>query len=174
MNQAVMSKGTLESNAESTRTATLGSEFNLTRVLSVATGHVIHDNYPAFLSPVLPILIEKFGLTLSAAGALAGILRWSSLIQPFVGHLAERSDIRYFVVAAPTVTALGMSLIGIAPSYLAVVLLLVLTGFSHAAFHPAASAMVTQASGNTWGRGLSIFMAGGELGRALGPLSSLR
>ena len=160
----------MKNNAEVPEPATSPGEFNLARVLSVATGHFIHDSYPAFLSPVLPILIEKFGLTLGAAGALAAILRWSSLIQPFVGHLADRSDIRYFVVAAPTVTALGMSLIGVAPNYLAVVLLLILTGFSHAAFHPAASAMVTQASGNTWGRGLSIFMAGGELGRALGPL----
>jgi FSR family fosmidomycin resistance protein-like MFS transporter len=144
--------------------------FDTAAVLTISFGHFVHDTFPAFLSTLLPLLIQKHGLSLAAAGALAGVLRWSAVIHPFMGYWADRTNPRYWVIFAPTVTALGMSLIGLAPSYLAVVLLLVLTGLSHAAFHPAGGAQVTLVSGRSWGRGTSIFIAGGELGRALGPL----
>jgi FSR family fosmidomycin resistance protein-like MFS transporter len=48
--------------------------------------------------------------------------------------------------------------------------LLLFTGISHAMFHAPAPAMVTRMSGQEWGKGMSFFMAGGELGRSLGPL----
>jgi FSR family fosmidomycin resistance protein-like MFS transporter len=59
---------------------------------------------------------------------------------------ADKSDARYFVIFAPTVTALSMSLVGIAPNYWTIVVLLITTGFSIAAFHPAAAASVTRFS----------------------------
>lgn len=63
-----------------------------------------------------------------------------------------------------------MSLLGAAPSYLALALLLILAGLSHAAFHAPAPAMVTRVSGGRWGKGMGMFMVGGEMGRAAGPL----
>ena len=149
---------------------TASQKFDTAAVATVSVGHLVHDTYPAFLGPLMPLLIPKLGLSLAAAGALVSVLRWSALIQPFLGYWADRTDPRYWVILAPTVTALGMSLLGIAPSYLAVVVLLVLAGLSHAAFHPSAAALATRSSGRYWGRGTSVFMTGGELGRAIGPL----
>lgn len=144
--------------------------FDTPTVATIALGHFVHDTYPAFLGPLLPLLIPKLSMSLGAAGLLLSVLRWSALIQPFLGYWADRTDARYWVILAPTVTALGMSLLGLAPNYLAVVVLLLVSGLSHAAFHPAAGGLATRASGTAWGRGTSFFMTGGELGRAVGPL----
>jgi FSR family fosmidomycin resistance protein-like MFS transporter len=145
-------------------------KFDTVAVTTMSSGHFIHDVYPAFLGPMLPLLIEKHGLTLGAAGLLLSVLRWSALIQPFLGVIADRQDARYWIILAPTVTALGMSLLGLAPNYLTLVVLLSVAGLSHAAFHPAGGAQVTRFSGRNWGMGTSFWMTGGELGRAVGPL----
>ncbi|MCC7367026.1 MAG: MFS transporter [Chloroflexi bacterium] len=155
---------------ESARQSGQSEKFDTAAVTTMSAGHFVHDVYPAFLSPLLPLLIEKHGLTLGAAGILLSVLRWSALIQPFLGVIADRQDARYWIILAPTVTALGMSLLGLAPNYLALVVLLTLAGLSHAAFHPAGGAQVTRFSGKNWGMGTSFWMTGGELGRAVGPV----
>jgi FSR family fosmidomycin resistance protein-like MFS transporter len=63
-----------------------------------------------------------------------------------------------------------MSLVGAAPSYFLAAPLLVLTGLSHASYHAPAPAMIAHVSGDRVGKGMSFFMTGGELGRAVGPL----
>jgi MFS transporter, FSR family, fosmidomycin resistance protein len=144
--------------------------FDSTTVTLMSGAHFAHDAYPAFTGVLLPLLIPKLGLTLAEAGLLASGIRWTTLLQPFLGYFADRMDTRYFVIAAPATTAICISMIGIAPSFFAVFVLLLLSGVSHAAFHPAAAAVVTRVAGNRWGKGMSFFMTGGELGRALGPL----
>ncbi|MEJ2293115.1 MAG: MFS transporter, partial [Deinococcales bacterium] len=51
-----------------------------------------------------------------------------------------------------------------------IVFLLQAAGLSVASFHAPAPPMVAQVSGRRVGAGMSVFMAGGELGRSLGPL----
>ena len=79
---------------------------------------------------------------------------------------------RVFVIVAPAVTAIAMSLLGIAPDYLSIALLLALAGMSSAAFHPPAAAAVSHASGRNAGRGSSLYMFGGEMARSADPSSS--
>lgn len=145
-------------------------EFQTTRVLLIALAHFVHDTYPAFLAPLIPLLTDKLGLSLTLAGSLVLFMRMSSLLQPFIGHLADRMGVRYFVVVAPALTAVSLSALGVAPSYVALIPLLIFSGVSHAMFHAPAPVMVTRLSGEEWGKGLSFFMAGGELGRTFGPL----
>jgi FSR family fosmidomycin resistance protein-like MFS transporter len=139
-------------------------------VILLSIGHGIHDMYPAFLAPLLPLLQVKLGLSNTLAGSLATFLRSSSLAQPFIGYLADRTSARLFVILAPGATAVCMSLIGVAPSYGYAALLLLLVGLSHASYHAPAPAMVAHVSGERVGAGMSFFMTGGELGRALGPV----
>ncbi len=145
-------------------------DFDTVAVATISTAHLVHDSYPAFLAPLLPLLIANLNIPLAAAGGLATLFRTGSLVQPFLGFWADRADTRYFVIAAPTITALCMSLLGVAPNYASVAVLLVIAGLSSAAFHPSAAASVTRASGRTWGRGSSLYMFGGELGRSIGPI----
>lgn len=145
-------------------------EFQTARVLLIALAHFTHDTYPAFLAPLIPLLTEKLGLSLALAGSLVLFMQASTLVQPFIGYLADRTGLRFFVVFAPALTAIFMSLLGVAPSYVALIPLLLFTGLSTAMFHAPAPAMVTRISGQEWGKGMSYFMAGGELGRSIGPL----
>ena len=63
-----------------------------------------------------------------------------------------------------------MSLIGIAPSYAFLAFLMVLAGISSASFHAVGPVLSSSLAGRKLGRGMSFWMVGGELGRALGPI----
>ena len=160
---------TTQTLPQSSRTAG-AIEFQTPKVLVVALAHFIHDTYPAFLAPLIPLLTDKLGLSLALAGSLVLFMRTSSLVQPFIGYLADRTGLQYFVIVAPALTAVFMSLLGVAPSYVLLIPLLIFTGLSVAMFHAPAPAMITRVSGQEWGKGMSFFMAGGELGRTVGPL----
>ena len=145
-------------------------EFQTERVLTIVGGHFVHDTYTAFLSPLLPLIIEKLSLSLAQAGSLWGFLQLPALLNPFIGYLADRFSLRYFVILAPAVTGTLMSLLGLAPNYGTLVILLLATGVSVACFHAPAPPMIARMSGVRLGKGMSWFMAGGELGRTVGPL----
>ncbi|OGB95558.1 MAG: hypothetical protein A2Z31_02495 [candidate division NC10 bacterium RBG_16_65_8] len=68
--------------------------FDAARVILLSIGHGIHDMYPAFPAPLLPLLQAKLGLSNTLAGSLATFLRSSSLAQPFIGYLADRVGVR--------------------------------------------------------------------------------
>jgi FSR family fosmidomycin resistance protein-like MFS transporter len=144
--------------------------FQTGRVLSITGAHAVHDTYTAFLPPLLPVLISKLAISNTEAGALTVFMQAPSVFQPYIGYLADRVTLRYFVILAPAVTAVMMSLIGIAPTYAALALLLLVVGFSSAAFHAVAPVMAGRLSGRNLGRGMGLWMVGGELGRTLGPL----
>ena len=144
--------------------------FQTGQVLSIAGGHFLHDTFSAFFAPLLPLLIEKLSLSLTLVGTLSGMMQLPSLITPFIGYLADKVSVRYFIILAPGITATLMSFLGMANSYTALAILLVLAGFSIAAFHAPAPAMIARVSGHQVGKGMSFFMASGELGRTVGPL----
>jgi FSR family fosmidomycin resistance protein-like MFS transporter len=58
----------------------------------------------------------------------------------------------------------------LAPSYFTLVFIMLLSGVSVAAFHAPAPAMIGRVTGKQVGKGMSLFMAGGELARTIGPL----
>ena len=148
----------------------LPDKFETGSVLTVAGGHFAHDTFSAFLSTLLPLLRTQLGINYAGAGSLAIFMQIPSLLTPFIGYLADRISLRYFIILAPAVTATLMSLLGLAPNYISVVILLFATGISVAAFHAPSPAVIARVSGSNVGRGMSIYMAGGELGRTLGPL----
>jgi FSR family fosmidomycin resistance protein-like MFS transporter len=146
------------------------NHFQTGKILALSIGHFIHDVYSSFLSPLLPLLIDKLTLTLTQAGFLSTVMQLPALLNPFIGVLADRISVRYFVILAPAMTAVPMSLIGIAPSYGVLLLLLFITGISVSIFHVPAPVMISQLSAVRKGRGMSFFMTGGELARTIGPL----
>jgi len=146
------------------------NRFHTGKILALSIGHFIHDVYSSFLSPLLPLLIEKLSLTLTQAGFLSTIMQLPALLNPYIGVLADRISVRYFVILAPAMTAVPMSLIGVAPSYSILLLLLFITGISVSIFHVPAPVMIAQLSASRKGRGMSFFMTGGELARTIGPL----
>lgn len=146
------------------------NRFQTEKILALSIGHFIHDVYSSFLSPLLPLLIEKLSLTLTQAGFLSTIMQLPALLNPYIGVLADRISVRYFVILAPAMTAVPMSLIGMAPGYGILLILLFITGISVSIFHVPAPVMVAHLSAARKGRGMSFFMTGGELARTIGPL----
>ena len=144
--------------------------FQTGTALGIAAGHFVHDMFASFVAPLLPLIIDKLGLSLALAGALAAFQQAPSLINPLLGAAADRVNLRRLIVLAPTVTAVAMSAIGLAPSYEALAVLLLVAGLSIAAWHVPAPAMLARVSGRQVGLGMSFFMIGGELAYTVGPL----
>jgi len=163
--------GILEDVApDSAETPAPDPSFQAGFVVAISTGHAAHDTYVGFLPVLLPSFVERFGLSNTRAGALSAFTQLPSLLQPLFGHLADRLALRWMVTLAPAVTATLMSLMGWAPTYAILALVLSTVGISSAAFHAVASATAGRLSARQLGRGMSIWMVGGELGSALGPL----
>jgi len=159
---------------EETRTAspaqTSESLFQAADVTAIASAHAMHDTFPSFLPSLVPLLIDKFSLSNTQVGFFTACLRLPSVLQPVLGHISDRRDLRWIAMLAPAITATAMSLLGIAPGYAAILVLLLVAGISSAAFHSVAPAMAGRISGKQLGRGMSYWMVGGELGRTLGPI----
>jgi len=148
----------------------LSKTFNKSTVLLISFAHFAHDIFSAFLAPLLPLIIEKLGLSLSMVAMLDVVRRIPALLNPFLGLVAEKKDVKYFVILTPAITAISMSLIGLAPSYTILIILLLVSGISSALFHIPSPTMVKMAAGDKTGTGMSYYMVGGEFARTLGPL----
>ncbi len=140
-------------------------------LLSATAAHFLNDFHVAFLAPLLPLVVSKFRLSLVLAGFLATVLTTSAAMsQPLFGAIADRLRRRSFVVLGPALTVLAMGLMGLAPTYTWLIALLLIAGTGTASFHPQGASTAGEASGRRKGAGLSLFVAGGELGYSLGPL----
>lgn len=145
-------------------------KFQTSKVVTISSTHFVHDVYSTFLAPILPLLIEKFGLSYTLASLLSISQRIPHFLGPFVGIIADRSPIRWFVIITPLITAISMSLLGVAPSYALLCILLFVAGLSAVIFHIPSPVLVKEISGNKVGKGMSYFMIGGEIARTIGPL----
>ena len=139
-------------------------------IATVSLAHLVQDTYSAFLAPILPLLIEKLGLTLVMSAFLDIARKLPSLLNPYFGLLAERRDARYFVIVSPALSAFSMSLLGVATNYVALIFLLIIAGVSSTLFHIPSPGMIKASAGDKLGRGMSYFMVGGEMARTVGPL----
>lgn len=142
-------------------------------VLLISLCHFIHDIYSSFLSPLLPLLIEKLSLSLTRAGLLSTVMQLPALLNPVIGVWADRISMRWFIILAPSMTAVPMCLLGLAPNYAVLLFLLFLAGISVSLFHVPAPVMIAKLSGAHKGRGMSFFMVGGEFARTVGPMAAV-
>jgi FSR family fosmidomycin resistance protein-like MFS transporter len=145
-------------------------DFQAGRVVTMSVGHGVHDTYTAFLPPLLPRFISALTLSKAEAGLLNAFIQAPSLMQPAIGHLADRMNLRFAVILAPAISATVMSLLGVAPGFGILALLLLAAGCSSAGLHAVGPVMTGRMSGRNLGRGMSFWMVGGELGRTLGPV----
>ncbi len=145
-------------------------DFQTAEVITVAAAHGAHDTYFSFLPTILPLLIQNFSLNTTQAGLLSACTQIPNLLQPVIGYLADRRNLKMLVILAPTFSGILITLVGVAPSFGVTALLLILAGFSTAGFHSIAPAMIGARAGSKVGRGMGFFMVGGELGFGIGPL----
>src|SRR5262247_3251496 len=141
------------------------------RLLSLlALGHLVIDTNQGSLPALLPYLKTALGLTYTATGIIVLMSNvTSSLIQPLFGFLADKMARRWLLPLSVVLSAVGIGLTGVAPSYLTVLALVMLSGFGVAAYHPEGYRTATQVAGAKKATGVSIFSTGGNIGVALGP-----
>ncbi len=156
--------------AVSAPTAQTAEEFAAGKVAIIGLAHGTHDTFTAFLPALLPILIEKFALAKTEAGLLTVFMQVPSLLQPFIGYLADHRGLKILVSATPAIAAVLMSLFGVMPSYILASILLIVVGINSAVLHATGPVLAGQLSGSRLGLGMSYWMVGGELGRTLGPI----
>lgn len=149
----------------------LGRGAGLTAI-TVAAAHLVNDLYASILHPLLPRIMDKQGLSVALAAVLTTVLTIaSSVLQPVMGFMADRWGRRGFVVLGPLLSAVFLSLIGAAPSFPILIVILILGGLGSAVFHPpGASLAVRVEAGGARGLRYSLFSFGGSAGFALGPL----
>jgi MFS transporter, FSR family, fosmidomycin resistance protein len=141
--------------------------------MAISAAHLLHDTFSSFLAPLLPLLIEKLGISYTLAGFLNVINRLPMLLNPFLGLLADKIQLRYIVIFTPLITAIAASLMGLASSVTFLAILIFVMGLSAALFHVPSPVMVRKVSGDKTGKGMSFYMFGGEAARTLGPITIL-
>jgi FSR family fosmidomycin resistance protein-like MFS transporter len=136
----------------------------------LALGHFVIDANQGALPAILPFLKAAHGLSYAQAGAivLIGNLT-SSVIQPAFGYLADRSARRWLLPASLCFAGLGLGLLGLAPSYPALLALILVMGMGIASYHPEGYRTATSVAGERKATALSWFSLGGNAGIAIGP-----
>ena len=133
--------------------------------------HFIGDFYSSFIDPLLPVFVEKFALTLAQVGLIVGISRFLAfIVQPSVGYLADRYRTRFFVLGGPLLAIVFIPLVGIAPYFLVLLLVISLGSIGSSMFHPSVAGMISTYSGRHFGFSISIFNMGGTFAFGVGPL----
>ena len=136
----------------------------------IAIAHLVHDIYTSFLAPMLPLLINKYSLSLTYAASLSVALRIPSLFNPLIGFLSDKKGLKYFIVFPISLTAFCICLLGNAPNYFSLIILLLTAGISSSCFHVPAPVLLKNLTKKRLGASMSSFQIGGELSRTVGPI----
>ena len=137
--------------------------------------HAVIDSYATLLPHLLPVLLTRLAAGTAAKYSLAGALIsvynfFSALNQIFFGWLEDRVRSIHFLTFGVACTAFCLSLLNAAPAIWVVFLLLIAGGTGVAAFHPLGTVQAASLAERNKDLGVSIFLTGGNLGRAAGPL----
>jgi FSR family fosmidomycin resistance protein-like MFS transporter len=152
-------------------TLTDAAQINKKAIFALFLIHFIGDFFQSFIRPMLPVLADKFSLSLTQVGMITGIATFMAfLIQPIFGYLADRYRTRLILLIGSLVGAICIPLAGIAPYFGIVLLLIGMGSISSAIYHPTAAGMVSAHAGRRTGLSMSIFGLGGTLAFALGPV----
>ncbi|MEN6607341.1 MAG: MFS transporter [Bryobacteraceae bacterium] len=136
----------------------------------MSLGHFSVDLYSGALGALQPLLVDRFGMSLTQAGILGGtLLLSSSVLQPVYGFISDRFHTRAFTVLAPAVAGIFISALGLVPSFGWLLPMVLLGGTGIAAFHPQASARVAFGTAERRGSAMAVFISAGTLGYSVGP-----
>ena len=140
-------------------------------IWKVASTHVVVDAYTNIYAPLLPLLIPRLNLSLTAAGTIAMCFQMAnSVSQLGFGTLADRWRPRTLVIIGPLVSVIVLSFVGVASTPLMLGTILVLGGLGGAAFHPPAAALVYRLADHRKGLAMSAHLSGGSLGFSMAPI----
>ncbi len=137
----------------------------------VGMGHMVTDLSQGALLVALPYFKAKFGLSYAEVTAIALMQNLtSSVIQPLFGYWTDRTPRPWLMAGGCLFSGLAMLASLLVPSYWLLLVCTASTGLGIAAFHPEGAKTVNRLSGAAKGKGVSMFVVGGNAGFALGSL----
>jgi FSR family fosmidomycin resistance protein-like MFS transporter len=145
----------------------------LTVLIFVAATHCLVDLVAGTLNPLWPRFETHFHLAGWETAAL--FFLWqitTSISQFFFGLYGDRFHSRWLLWAGPIAAVICLGAIGLTNSPLVLAALLVVGGLGIAAFHPEAAALAGSCAPEQRSRVMSIFIMGGFIGQAIGPVYS--
>ncbi len=136
----------------------------------LATAHVADDLNQSFIPAMLPYLILERHLSHQTAGTLVLCQAMSSsVIQPAIGHLADRRSMPWLIAVGLLLAGGGVAALGVLPTMPLLFLAALVSGIGVAMFHPEAARFANWVAGDQKASGMRWFTVGGNLGFAVGP-----
>ncbi len=137
----------------------------------IPMAHFFLDMVTSTVPIALPLLKSNLDLSYTQVGLVITVLNLtSSVAQPVFGIMSDRWQSTWMVPFGLVWTALTLGSLGFPTTYPLLLGLVFLGGFGTAAFHPRGLKAVTQAAVGRRGLGVALFMLGGNLGFAAGPI----
>ena len=150
------------------------SKFNLKILMVLSLGHLVTDIYQSALPAILPFLKENLSLSYTMAGVILMAANFtSSLLQPLFGYLSDRQEKAFLLPIGCLCAGVGFSLLSFSSSYALILMLVIVSGFGIASYHPEGYKTAHFFTGEKRATGMAIFGVGGNLGFALGPIIAI-
>jgi FSR family fosmidomycin resistance protein-like MFS transporter len=142
-------------------------------ISALSAGHFATDFSNGALPALLPFVVTRFDLSYTKVGALVLVSALaSSLIQPLFGLWSDRRGAVWLLPVGVALSGVGMALAAASTAYWACLAFVTISGLGTAAYHPEGSKFANYVSGSRRASGMSLFSIGGNLGVALGALST--
>ena len=140
-------------------------------LILLIAGHFVTDINTGALPAFLPFIKESLSLSYTMTASIILVFNLtSSVIQPIFGYTSDRWSLRWLLPAGCLIAPLGLGLLGFASSYAWILFFVSLSGIGQACYHPEGFKIVNQLSGKKKASINSVFLFGGNLGFAVGPI----
>lgn len=138
---------------------------------AISFSHMLNDMIQSLILAIYPLLKSGFDLSFVQVGLITLTYQLTaSLLQPLVGHFADRRPMPYSLPVGMGFTLCGLLLLSVAPNYALLLVAAALVGTGSSVFHPESARVARMASGGRFGLAQSVFQIGGNVGSSLGPL----
>ena len=133
--------------------------------------HLCDDLNQGALVAVIPFLVLHNGYSYAEVTALLlASNAASAIIQPLFGRMGDKKPRPWLMALGIFLAGIGMTGVGVLPSYPLIMASAMLSGIGVAMFHPEGGRLGNLTAGEQKGKGMSIFAVGGKLGFTFGPL----
>ncbi len=144
---------------------------NLKALILLTAGHLVTDINLGALPALLPFVKEFLNLSYTMTASIILVFNvTSSVIQPIFGYFSDRWSAKWLLPSGCFMASFGMALLGFGSSYAWIFFFAALSGLGQGSYHPEAFKTVNFLSGEKKATGISLFLVGGSLGVALGPI----
>jgi FSR family fosmidomycin resistance protein-like MFS transporter len=140
-------------------------------LIAITVCHCLNDLMQSVLPAVYPILKNAYQLDFGQIGLITFANQaTASLLQPVIGTFTDARPKPYSLAIGMGFTLLGLLMLSVAPTFVAILVAVAFVGIGSSIFHPESSRVARLASGGRHGFAQSLFQVGGNAGSATGPL----